>query len=309
MPLGSADAFSLCTSPKSYAALPDASYTFKLTATDPATGLTSSPAVYEFTVNTLTAPSVTAPVALPETSGHATTMAVPVAISWSATACSTGISGCNISSYHLQKSINGLAFFDVALPSPTATSLVESLTPSPTNSSTVTTYRYQVQATSLQGQVSAFAVGPTLSVATTDDNASVSYGGTWAAGALSGANGGAVHFSSTANSFATLPTGFTGTAIGLASTLGPDRGIAQITVDGSVVASLDLYSPTLQAGQVVWSEDGLASSDPHHQSGRHRYPQQRIIGGEGRRRRIRRHQVSTPFLQFTFAIEAGPALT
>ena len=182
---------------------------------------------------------------------------MPVTISWSGTACTTGVAGCNIVSYHLQKSINGLAFFDVALPSPTATSIVETLNPSPVNQATITTYNYRVEATNAQGQVSAFAVGPLFTVPVTDDNGAVSYTGTWSAGALVGAFGGAAHSSSLAGSTASPSTGFSGTGIGLVSSLGPDRGIAQISLDGAVVATVDLYSPTLQTGQVVWSSGGL----------------------------------------------------
>jgi hypothetical protein len=264
VPPGAADSFSACTSPRSYGPLVDGAYTFKVTATDPATGLTSSPAVYDFNVNTLTAPSATAPVGRPAQGAHATTAAIPVTISWSATACTTHAPGCNIQSYHLQRSINGSVFADVALPAATATSMVDNLIPSPTNQATVTSYTYRVQATNAQGQVSAFAIGPTFSVPVTDDSGSVSYTGTWAAAAVTGAYGGGVHFSTVAGSIATLPTGFTGTAVGLVSTLGPDRGIAQITVDGQILATVDLYAPTLQAGQVVWSTDGLSPTVTHN---------------------------------------------
>jgi hypothetical protein len=256
--LGAADAFSLCTSPRSYGPLADGAYTFKLTATDPASGSTSSPTVYEFNVSTLTLPSVTAPVGRPAQGAHAATAAIPVTISWSATACSTGAVNCNITSYHLQRSINGLPFADIALPLATTTSIVDNLTPSLTNQATVTTYAYRVQATNAQGQVSAFAIAPTFSVPVTDNNGAVSYTGSWSSSALAGALGGSVHSSSVAGSFSTLPTGFSGTAVALVSTLGPDRGLAQITVDGLVVATADLYAPTLQAGQTVWSTNGLA---------------------------------------------------
>ena len=47
------------------------------------------------------------------------------------------------------------------------------------------------------------------------------------------------------------------------STLGPDRGQAWITLDGQVVATVDLYSPTVQAGHVVWSTDGLNPNVAH----------------------------------------------
>jgi hypothetical protein len=255
----SADAFSACTSPHGYGPLADGTYSFKLTATDPTTGQTSSPAVYTFVVSTATAPTTTAPVAQPAVGAHATIGGLPVTISWSGTACTTGAAGCNVASYHVQKSINGLAFFDVALSSPTASSIVESLTPSPVNQATVTTYTYRVQATSTQGQVSPFAIGPTFSVATTDDSGAVSYSGTWASAALLGAFGGAAHSSSLAGSTASLSSGFSGTGIALVSNLGPDRGIAEITLDGAVVGTVDLYSPTLQAGQVVWSIASLPS--------------------------------------------------
>ena len=253
----SADAFSACTSPHGYGPLADGTYSFKLTATDPNTGQTSSPAAYTFVVRTAAAPTTTAPVAQPALGAHATIGGMPVTISWSGTACTTGAAGCNVTSYHIQKSINGLAFFDVALASPTASSITETLTPSPVNQATVTTYTYRVQATNAQGLVSAFAIGPTFSVATTDDNGAVAYTGTWSTGALLGAYGGAAHSSSLAGSTASPSTGFSGTGIGLVSSLGPDRGIAEITLDGAVVATVDLYSPTLQTGQVVWSTSGL----------------------------------------------------
>jgi hypothetical protein len=66
-----------------------------------------------------------------------------------------------------------------------------------------------------------------------------------------------VQESSTANATAQNATALTGTSIALVSTTGPDRGIAQVTLDGTVVGTVDLYSPTLQTGVVVWSKDGL----------------------------------------------------
>ena len=95
-------------------------------------------------------------------------------------------------------------------------------------------------------------------MAATDNNATVSFSGTWASSAVLGAFGGTVSSSSVAGSFATLPTGFSGSAVALVSTLGPDRGVAEITVDGQIVATFDLFAPTLQAGQIVWSTSGLA---------------------------------------------------
>ncbi|TMF03971.1 MAG: fibronectin type III domain-containing protein, partial [Chloroflexi bacterium] len=260
---GAVDTFSACSSPQSYGPLADGAYVFKLTATDPATGDTSSPSVYDFTVSTTVQPTVTLPTVRPQLGTQATTLGIPVTIAWSGTACTTNAPSCNVASYRLQKSINGGVFFDVPLPSATATSIADNLIPTPTSAATVSTYAYRVQATNAQGLASPFAIGPTFSVATTDDSGTVSYSGTWSGFPLLGAFGGAVHSSSVAGSFATLSNGFTGTAASVVSTLGPDRGQAWITLDGQVVATVDLYSPTVQAGHVVWSTDGLNPNVAH----------------------------------------------
>ena len=46
--------------------------------------------------------------------------------------------------------------------------------------------------------------------------------------------------------------------------MGPDRGKAQIKVDGQLMATVDLYSPTQTAAQVVWSINGLAPGASHN---------------------------------------------
>jgi hypothetical protein len=263
VPLGSVDAFSACTSPYSQGPLLDGTYVFKVTAADPATGKAGAPAVYQFVVGTSVAPLATAPVAEPQPGGTASTKTVPVTISWSATACSTGAAGCNIASYRLQRSVNALAFADVALPTPTTTSIVDALVPSPTNQAATTTYVYQVQAVDAQGNVSPFAVASAFTVATIDDNATVSYTGAWSSSAVTGAFGGSVHTSSVAGASATLPNAFSGSGVALLSTLGPDRGIAQVVLDGQVVATVDLYAATQSAANVVWSIDGLSKASTH----------------------------------------------
>src|SRR5439155_12916803 len=50
---------------------------------------------------------------------------------------------------------------------------------------------------------------------------------------------------------------FSATSVAVVSTLGPDRGKAQITLDRQVVATADLYAPTQQTAQIVWSASGL----------------------------------------------------
>jgi len=151
----------------------------------------------------------------------------------------------------------------VALTSPTATSVVRTLRPNLLNLPIGTTYAYQVRATNGQGQVSAFAVGPKVSVGLLDDTVSTSYTGPWSGNLLLGALLGQVHWSSTAGAAATPSNAFVGTGVGLVSTLGPDRGKALVTVDGAPAAVVDLYAPTQQSAQVVWSTSGLPAGTSH----------------------------------------------
>ena len=41
------------------------------------------------------------------------------------------------------------------------------------------------------------------------------------------------------------------------STMGPDRGLAQVQVDNGKPEVVDLYSPTVQPARVAWARDAL----------------------------------------------------
>src|SRR5438270_256153 len=213
-------AYAPCSSPQTYTGVTDGTYTFSVTATD-ATGSSGAPVDYTFSVQTLTAANVVAPSASVLAPARAALTGVPTTISWSASACTTGVADCNIASYQLQESVNGGPFADVALTSPTATSVVRTLRPNLLNLPIGATYAYQVRATNGQGQVSAFAVGPKVSVGLLDDTVSTSYTGPWSGNLLLGALLGQVHWSSTAGAAATPSNAFVGTGVGLVSTLGP----------------------------------------------------------------------------------------
>ena len=184
---------------------------------------------------------------------------VPVTISRAGSACQSGPTSCTIDHYVLQQSINGLAFAPVTLASPTATSVTLNLSASPTNNSQpATTYRYEVQAVDKAGNASAFTVAAPFTVPDTDNSLSSSFAGGWSGVNLTGAFGGSVQQSSTANATAQPANAARASSLALVSTLGPDRGEAQIKVDGRLMAMVDLSSPTQTAGQVVWSINGLA---------------------------------------------------
>ena len=281
-----ADAFSACTSPTTYSGLADGSYVFKVKGTDPA-GNTSAPSTYFFIVSANAPPSITkapaqtltglttatvgtsaistatGPITAVASTPNSSAATAPVTISWAGTACQSGVTNCNVDHYVLMQSVNGAAFGPVTLPSPTATSVTLNLKVSPTNNSVPqTTYRYQVQVFDKAGNFSAFSVAPSFIVPDTDNSFNTSTSN-FSTQNLSGSFGGSVAFSSTANATAGPSTAQQATSYALVSTLGPDRGKAQIKVDGQLVATVDLYSPTVTTAQVVYAINGLAPGVTH----------------------------------------------
>jgi hypothetical protein len=280
-PAGAANAASACTSPVSFSNLADGSYTFTLQGTDLA-GNAAPLITYPFSVKS-TAPVTVTQAPKPSLvglktgqAGSATTVSttgpltadatrgVPVTIAWAGTACASGATNCKIDHYILQESVNGLALATVTLPSPTATSVVRTLAVSPTNNSKpATTYRYQVQAVDTAGNTSPVALGATFTVPDTDNSFGTSFNGSWSGVNLAGAFGGSVSQSSTANATANPATAQTATSFAVVSTLGPDRGIAQVKVDGQVVGTVDLFAATQQTAQVVYAINGLTAGATH----------------------------------------------
>jgi hypothetical protein len=94
---------------------------------------------------------------------------------------------------------------------------------------------------------------------------SVAYSGSWGTVPLSGAYNDSVHSTATAGSFVQLNklTFTISTDVAWVSTVGPDRGIATVSVDGGPPRTVDLYSPTPQPAQVVWATNGLKAGVQH----------------------------------------------
>jgi hypothetical protein len=88
---------------------------------------------------------------------------------------------------------------------------------------------------------------------------------------LSGAHGGSVHYAASAGDTAQFAVRNTDVAqstgvsqaqsLAWVSTKGPDRGMAAVLLDRVKVAIADLYAPTLQTRQVVWSKNVSPSRD------------------------------------------------
>ncbi|HKH09801.1 MAG TPA: choice-of-anchor D domain-containing protein [Rubrobacter sp.] len=172
---------------------------------------------------------------------------VPVKLNWAPSA-----SG-NVTHYQLQQSIGGGAFTDVTPQPGTATSTTLNLS----NGS----YRYQVRACN-NANCSAWSLAPAFNLsAVQEGNGAISYGGTWTNQAVTGAFGGSVRHASTSKDKATYK--FTGTQAEWIGTTGPNRGRAEVWLDGVRVATVDLYSPTVGTKQVLFSRDNLSAAATH----------------------------------------------
>src|SRR5215212_314302 len=201
-----------------------------------------------------TAPTTKAPTHTFTTLSTLGTSTVPVKLTWSATD-NTGGSG--IASYHLQQSVNGGPYTNIALPSATATTISPSLAPGPN------TYRYRVTATDNASNVSAWVAGPSFKVSTYQESSSAIVDtGSWTTRALSGAYGGSVQSGSALGRNATFSVPSGTKNVEWVSYRG-NRGKAQVWLDGvqqdantsvTGIQPFDLYSSTAQARKVVFSK-------------------------------------------------------
>jgi hypothetical protein len=224
------------------------SYTFTVRATNLiGTGPPSNPS------NSVTPqpPDTTAPVtAVPtvrllanQTIGKRAT----VRVSWAASSDPSGIAR-----YDLYQSTNGGAWKLVTLPTPKSRSVDRSLVIG-------NTYRFTLRATDGAGNTGGYSTTATAKLARAEeDNAAVTNAGGWRRVAQSGASGGYVKKSTNAGATATFT--FTGSGVAFATTLAPSRGIATLWLDGAKVATVDLYSSSLQPAHVAWASGVLAKT-------------------------------------------------
>ncbi|CAA9450783.1 MAG: Serine protease, subtilase family [uncultured Rubrobacteraceae bacterium] len=192
------------------------------------------------------------------------TSAVPVKLTWSAT---DNTDGSGIASYQLQQSVNGGTYSNVTLPSATTTTITPSLTPT-------YTYRFRVAAKDKVGNVSDWAYGPSFKVNAYQENATaVTYpSGTWTRAYLSGAYGSYVKYAKTSGARTKLS--FTGRNVAWIAPKSSTRGKAEVYVDGTYVQTVDLYSSSTLARQVVFSKS-WATSESHSL-------EVRVLGTSGR---------------------------
>ncbi len=200
-------------------------------------------------------PGSTVSVATAATLGNATTQ---VRMVWAA---ATG----TVTKYELQQSLNGGAWTTVlnALP----TQLSTTLTLPMGTTAAPNAYQFRVRAYS-NLTVSAFATSMAFDLGPADqtDKVSFSFGGTWTTAAGAGFYGGSA--ASAANSASRVSLSMKKLALGsgalaVIGTMGPDRGIANISLDGGAAVAVDFYAPTLQTGVLVHVLNGTSANVKH----------------------------------------------
>lgn len=209
-----------------------------------------------------TAPTAQAPKhALP--TNEAISSAVPVRLTWSGSDTGSGVDR-----YQLQQSRNGGSWMSLALPHAGATALTRQLVPG-------SSYRFRVKATDGAGNSSAWTYGIAFKVISRQENSTaIRYTGTWVRQSLSSASGGYTKYSRSTGAKARLT--FTGRGVALVAPKGPSRGYAQVYINGTRVASVNLYSGTTTARRIVFSRTFTTRAS--------RTVEIRVVGTSGRPR-------------------------
>ena len=231
-------------------------------------------------------PSVVAPVARPRVGGTVLSAATPFTVSWS------GADPSGIRSWRLQRQVDGGSWENVALPSATSRSLVVEL--ASRTSTPSAPGRPMAPATRARATAATFRV---RRVSETDPALETT--GPWTVRHDAAYLGGEVLGTGTRGADATLA--FTGSQVAWFGTRTSTRGRAEVSVDGTVVATVDLYRSTAAHRQARLARKWSVSEPPHrHDPGaRHGRPpvrrhrrvrDRRPARGRSRpRRRRRRH--------------------
>jgi hypothetical protein len=162
-----------------------------------------------------------------------------------------------ITSYQLQRSTDGGAtYVPITLKPATATAWRQKVTVD------APAYSFRVRATDEHGTVSPWGTGAPFRLRYVQESApSIAYAGAWSNASVSGALGGGVRAASAAGATATVSLGSGTQAFGLVFARTSSSGKAEIWLDGSRRATLDLYRGALQPRWVGFaaSLDGSAT--------------------------------------------------
>ncbi|HEY3190770.1 MAG TPA: SH3 domain-containing protein, partial [Solirubrobacteraceae bacterium] len=205
----------------------------------PATQVNAPTLVIDRTAPTSRAPRVKLQtgVSLPSTSPSAGVLAN---LTWAA----SDAGGAGIAGYDVRRSIDGSGFANLAAGIPRS-ALAVSLAPGHA-------YRFEVRARDRAGNVGGWIAGSTVRAAFTQEaSPAINYRGTWRTAQNGYHLAGAARNAVAPGASATYT--FTGRGIAWVTTLGPDRGVARLYLDGTLVATVDTYASTFAFRTVAWA--------------------------------------------------------
>ncbi len=188
----------------------------------------------------------TAPVARPPllslVTGDILGSTVPIQIGWpAATDVGVGVAG-----YELQANVNGGGWKTVSSGSPLNRQITA-------NEARNVNYRYAVRARDGAGNVSGFATAPSVRVVVLSEaSSSISFKGGWSKTTSPSYDGRVAMTTRTPGATATYS--FVGSSFAWISAVSPVRGSATVYVDGILQATVNLYSTTTIARQMVFTK-------------------------------------------------------
>jgi hypothetical protein len=193
-------------------------------ATGPAGTIAAARVTIDRSAPTVTTPRVALRTGL-QLAGASTRQPLPMTLTWTGSD-----SGSGVASYDLKRSIDGGAYSSIAT-GLTGTSFNSTMTPGHS-------YTFKVRAHDRAGNVGSW-VGPSTwyTRLTQQSSTSVRYTGSWAGQSGISYSGGSVRFARDAGASASLT--FNGRSIGWVTTRRPDGGLAQVYVDGVLLATVD----------------------------------------------------------------------
>jgi len=180
------------------------------------------------------------------------TSKVRVKLDWLA----TDDSSTGVACYQLYESVDGGAYRKVPLASEAPASIVRFLEPGKT-------YQYQLRAQDQAGNWSEWKQAPPFKVNVFQEtNGAIEYAGNWSTQSISSAMGGSLKHASTTGDSAKLALSGVRN-IGWVTAKGPDRGKAEVWVDGAKVSTPDLYSSPELWRRVAYAKNGMNTSVNH----------------------------------------------
>ncbi len=195
-------------------------------------------------------PTASAPVVRLRRGATVNAGVVPVTVSWTA---ATDI-GTGVVRYELRRRLDGGDWQDIALPAATSRSIAQTLP-------TTRAVQYQVRATDAAGNAGAWRSSAAVHLRQASERSSaIRYARTWKTGVSAAYLGGALKRSRVPG--ATASYSFTGSQVAWIAARGPTRGSARVYVDGRSVATVKLYSRSVQTRRAVYTYS-WATAGPH----------------------------------------------